>query len=264
MAPNKATIDHATRGPASKTGTNYVISTVTPLTLTQMETIKAAVFDLDGTLIRSQHNYPEMTRRIREILKAEGVPEETLNQPRLVWGTTRGGPERLLEAGVPRKRLGAVKALINKAINEVEMSSLGTVEPMPGVRDMLFEVRKRGLKIGVATRAHGEYAMKSAEKVGISAFIDSMLARDEVEYPKPDPRHLLQVIDNLGVSPENTVYIGDTTTDLTTASAAGVAFIGFRNSDEWARRLKEAGCHNMISDLRELLKIIKERTDVPS
>jgi len=228
-----------------------------------MGTIKAVVFDLDGTLIRSQHNYPEMTRRIKEILQAEGGPEETLNQPRLVWGTTRGGPERLLEVGVLPERLEAVKAFINKAINEVEMSCLDTVEPMPGVRDVLGEVRQMGLKIGIATRAHGEYAMKSVEKVGISTFVDSMLARDEVEYPKPDPRHLLQVIDNLDVSPGNTIYMGDTTTDLTTANAAGVAFIGFRNSDEGARRLKEAGCDQIISDLREFLKIIKEATDAP-
>ena len=228
-----------------------------------MKTINAVVFDLDGTLIKSQHNYPEMTRRIREVLKAEGVPEETLNQPRRVWSTTRGGPERLLEIGVPPERAGAVKALINKAINEVEMSCLDTVEPMPGVRDVLGEVRQMGLKIGIATRAHREYAVRSVEKVGISTFIDSMLARDEVEYPKPDPRHLLQVIENLGANPENTVYMGDTTTDLTTASAAGVPFIGFRNSDEWARRLKEAGCDHMISDLGEFLKIIQEEIGTP-
>ncbi len=63
-------------------------------------------------------------------------------------------------------------------------------------------------------------------------------------------------MDALDASPEDTIYVGDTTTDLETARAANIAFIGFISNDEWARRMREAGCEIFISDLKEIVNII--------
>ncbi len=222
-----------------------------------MDRIQAVIFDLDGTLISSRHDYREMMRRVTEILQKEGVPEETLSQPMKVWQIVRSGMDGLRELGFDPGQDRRVYELINSAINEVEMMTLSTVEPMPLAKETLMALRKMGLRIGIATRGHGNYARSSLDKVGLSDYVDVLLARDEVIHPKPNAHHLLEAAKALNVTPQNVIYIGDTTTDLTSARNAKIAFIGFRGREEWAKRMKEAGCETLISDLTEILDIIE-------
>ena len=99
-------------------------------------------------------------------------------------------------------------------------------------------------------------ALDCIEKTGISPYVDAMLARDEVDNPKPSSDHLIKVVEILESTPERVVYIGDSKTDLMTAEAAGITFLGFWWNDERAKRMKEAGCRNFIHDLRDILNYI--------
>ncbi|MDH5791857.1 MAG: HAD family hydrolase [Candidatus Bathyarchaeota archaeon] len=221
-----------------------------------MGPISAVIFDLDGTLIRSRHNYREMARRAEAILVDEGVPEEELDEPRKVWQIIRGGLEALGGLGLSSERVKWTLQRINEALNSVELLSLDSVESVPGAQEALNLIKARGIRIGIATRAGKPYAERSLEAAGLTKYIDAILARDEVEHPKPDPRHLLQLVGSLGASRESTLYIGDTTTDLTTARAAGIEFVAFAGDGDWVARLREAGCGSFISDIREIVEII--------
>jgi phosphoglycolate phosphatase-like HAD superfamily hydrolase len=221
-----------------------------------LKAVEAVVFDLDGTLVRSRHDYREMSRRVEGILRDAGVLDEGLSQPRRIWQIIRRGEEGMNElgiTGVDRKR---IHERVTEALNTVELLALDTVEPMTGALETLRAIKELGLRIGVATRAGSPYAKRCIETTGLDSYVDALLARDEVEHPKPDPRHLLQVIDALGTSPNKVVYIGDTTTDLTTAIEADIAFIGYAGNEEWANRMREAGCEVFVSDLREIIDII--------
>jgi len=221
-----------------------------------MGPISAVIFDLDGTLIRSRHDYREMARRAEAILVNEGVPEEELDEPRKVWQIIRGGLEALGCLGLPSERVKRTLQRINEALNSVELLSLDSVEPVPGAQEALNLIKVRGIRIGIATRAGRPYAERSLEAAGLSGYVDAILARDEVEHPKPDPRHLLQLVGSLGASSERTLYVGDTTTDLTTARAAGIEFVAFAGDGDWVARLREAGCDSFISDIREIVEVI--------
>ncbi len=221
-----------------------------------MGPISAVIFDLDGTLIRSKHDYREMARRAEAILVDEGVPEEELDEPRKVWQIIRGGLEALGGLGLSSERVKRTMQRINEVLNSVELLSLDSVEPVLGAQEALKLIKARGIRIGIATRAGRPYADRSLEAVGLSGYVDTLLARDEVEYPKPDPRHLLQLVESLGVSQESAIYIGDTTTDLMTARAAGIAFVAFAGDGEWVARLKEAGCGSFLLNIREIIEVI--------
>ncbi|MDH5200239.1 MAG: hypothetical protein OEW93_05075, partial [Candidatus Bathyarchaeota archaeon] len=96
-----------------------------------MGPISAVIFDLDGTLIRSRHNYREMARRAEAILVDEGVPEEELDEPRKVWQIIRGGLEALGGLGLSSERVKWTLQRINEALNSVELLSLDSVESVP-------------------------------------------------------------------------------------------------------------------------------------
>ena len=227
-----------------------------------MKAIKAVVFDLDGTLINSKHDYPEMAGKVETILKDEGVQTREFNKPRRIWEIIQGGITSLKELGLPPNRIDCILGQITEALNAVELLALDSVESMPGAHETLLYLRRGGFKIGIATRSGGEYAERSLNIAALTEYVDVLLARDEVEHPKPDPRHLLQVITALSVSPQNVVYVGDTTTDYVAAKKANIAFIGFPRNDEWKKRLKEAGCQVLVSKLPEITDIIEDRMDI--
>jgi phosphoglycolate phosphatase len=224
-----------------------------------MAQVKAVVFDLDGTLIESNHDYDEMARRVKLILEKVGVPTDTLSQQGRVWEIIQGGVRSLQELGLPPERIKNILDRIDEALNEVEVSSVASVELKPGAVELLEHLRKRGIRIGVATRSCGEYARRSMEASRLAGYFDVVLARDEVEFPKPDPRHLLQVLDELGVSPQESVFVGDTETDQRTARAAEIPFIGIPSSESWRKRMEGKEGSVLVSSLTEITEMISER-----
>jgi phosphoglycolate phosphatase len=220
--------------------------------------LKAVIFDLDGTLIDSRIEYEKIATRVREILANESIPAEQLSDRRKIYGVVQGGDRALADFGVPAERRPALLREVERAMNEVELEGVHLSKPMRNLHETLSGLRGRGLRIGVATRGCHEYAERSMSLVGITGFVDRMIARDDVPYPKPDPRHLLDVISGLGASRDTVFYVGDTATDLKTAASAGVDFIGYRRDEEWGRRLVEAGCTRMVDDLIRLVGIAEE------
>ena len=221
-----------------------------------MAQVKAVVFDLDGTLIASNHDYDEMARRVKLILGESGVPTDALSQQGRIWEIIQGGVRSLQELGLPPERIKDILGRIDEALNEVEVSSVGSVELKPGATELLEHLRDNGIRIGVATRSCGEYARRSMEASRLTGYFDVVLARDEVEFPKPDPRHLLQIVEELDASPESAVFVGDTETDQRTARAAGIPFIGVPSSESWRRRMDGKEGSVLVSTLSEIVEMI--------
>lgn len=217
--------------------------------------LKAVVFDLDGTLIDSKIDYERMAGLIRVVLSEAGVSEERLTDRRKIYQIIRGGDRALAEVGVDPARRPAVTSEVERIMNRVEMEGAHLSKPMRNAEETLRVLKGRGLGVGVATRGCGEYAAESMRLTGIRGYVDECLARDEVPYPKPDPRHLLDVVRRLGAEPDRVFYVGDTSTDLETANAAGVEFVGYKRDEEWGRRLVEAGCTRIVDDLLDLVGI---------
>jgi len=223
-----------------------------------MRPVKAVVFDLDGTLMDSKIDYEKMVDRIRGLLASRGLPEP-LEDRREVYRVIRGGAASLLEHGLPEASLDATMAEMETIMNGIELEALDTMEPKPHAREAVAELHGEGLGLGVATRSHREYALRGLEKHDMLRFFHQVVARDDVPYPKPDPRHLLYTVRLLGVEPGDTLFVGDTTTDLQTADAAGVEFLGYWRDGSWAQRLMEGGCRRMVKDLREIPRLVRKR-----
>ena len=217
---------------------------------------KAVVFDLDGTLQDSKIDYQKMTERVREILVREGIPRSALGDRRAVYLIIRGGGDSLLELGVRNDRVHAVLDLMTEAMNVTELEATDRVEPKRNAIHTLKTLHRNGIQLGIATRSHRAYAERCLAKMGIRRYIQGMLARDEVPFPKPDPRHLFATIALLEVDPGDVLYVGDTTTDLETARAAEVDFVGYKRDEEWGQRLLDAGCDLLVEDLFEVAEMV--------
>jgi HAD superfamily hydrolase (TIGR01509 family) len=213
------------------------------------------VFDLDGTLQNSKIDYDKMTERVRDILLIEGIPNDALGKRRDIYLIIRGGKDSLLRLGLTKFRVEPVLELMTEAINVTELEAVNCVELNPNALQALNILSENGIQLGITTRSHRLYAEKCLFRHDIRQYFSGVLARDDVKYPKPDPRHLLATISLLNVKPEDVVYVGDTITDLETARSAEIRFIGYKRDEVWGQRLLDAGCELLIDDLLEVAKI---------
>jgi phosphoglycolate phosphatase len=217
---------------------------------------RAVVFDLDGTLVESHIDYEKMGEKIRDLLIEMGM-KTRIEDRRKAYMVIRQGAESLLEYGLPPENLTDTLKGLNEVMNSIELEALPSMFLKPNAEKTLTELKGTGIKLGIATRSHGEYASQALRKFNLTDFFHGVIGRDETPYPKPDPRHLLSTIELIKAKPEETLYIGDTTTDLTTSKAAKVDFVGYWRDDTWAQRLIDGGCKKIIKDLYSLVELTR-------
>ena len=215
---------------------------------------KAVVFDLDGTLVESKINYEKMGEQIMELLGRKGMSEH-IEDRRKAYQVIRGGAQTLLEYGLPKENLESTLVELDQVMNNIELEALPTMKLKPNAIETIETLHGIGFKLGICTRSHREYADRTLEMYGMNDYFQAVVARDDTPHPKPDARQLLVTIDQVGAKPEETLYIGDTTTDLTTAKNADVDFVGYWRDEQWAQRLMEDGCEKIVKDLIEIIEI---------
>ena len=124
-----------------------------------------------------------------------------------------------------------------------------------GIEPLLAELEHAGHWLAVATGKSRIGLQRSFEQTGIGKRFHTSGCADE-SFSKPNPAMLLQVMDALGASPENTLMIGDTSHDLLMAQNAGVAAVavtyGAHDGAE-LRALNPLACVDSVAALRAWL-----------
>ena len=215
---------------------------------------KAVVFDLDGTLVESKIDYEKMGEQIKELLSRKGMKEH-IEDRRKAYQVIRGGAQTLLEFGLPEKNLESTLVELDQVMNDIELEALPTMQLKPNALKTIETLHGVGYKLGICTRSHRLYADRTLEMYGMDGYFNAVVARDDTPHPKPDARQLYVTIERLEALPKNTLYIGDTTTDLTTAKNAGVDFVGYWRDERWAKMLIEGGCERIVKDLFDIVEI---------
>ena len=95
----------------------------------------------------------------------------------------------------------------------------------PSVITVLQVLKQAGKKVGIVSTKFRYRIMQSFEKEG-SFPVDEIVGGEDVKVHKPDPEGLLLMIERLGVSKKETLYVGDSYIDAETAQKAGVDFAG--------------------------------------
>lgn len=215
---------------------------------------KAVVFDLDGTLVESQINYEKMGEQIKHLLARKGMKEH-IEDRRKAYQVIRGGAKTLLEFGLPIENLESTLIELDQVMNNIELEAIPTMKLKPNALETIKTLYEIGYRLGICTRSHRLYADKTLEMYSMDRYFHSVVGRDDTDKPKPNAHQLLVTIEQAGAKPEDTLYIGDTTTDLTTAKNADVDFVGYWRDEQWAQRLIDGGCEKIVKDLKDIVEI---------
>ncbi len=220
-------------------------------------TLKAVIFDLDGTLINSAIPFKKMKSRIIRYLEEAGVTPGLLNDEMLNFEITSKAVDDLKGKGFPPHYIERALNEVSNIMNEVELESSDDASLIPRVPETLEALKKRGLKIGLMTRSCREYAEKILGRFDLRKYFDVIIARDDVENPKPDPSHAIRLLELLDVSAEETLFVGDHWSDAECAERSGLKFVLFRREEDNL----QVGRSDIqsIDDIKEILRIIEER-----
>jgi putative hydrolase of the HAD superfamily len=226
--------------------------------------LKAVLFDLGTTLIKTAP-VPEIFKRILTTHGIQVPPRDAL-----VFGDVEEQMQ-LEDYKLPYAefwRLYNMKILRRLGIQEnlEELADAITnewwdntkIELYPEVKDTLRNLKEMRLKIGLVTNGFRKDIEEILSRTSLNGLFDVTVGVDDVSKPKPYRQIFLYALKKLGVSPQESLFIGDNPkTDYEGAEKAGL------NPLLIDRNNKTSGTNNKISDLREVLKYLqlKEQTE---
>ena len=215
---------------------------------------KAVIFDLDGTLVDS---LADLSDSVNLMLESYGFPTHEMEQYRYFVGN---GSKKLMERTLPRDKAASAEfveeALVKyKAIYKERL--LEKTRPYNGVRELLEELKSRGIPLGVCTNKHNDAALTIVKILFAPGTFEEVLG-DRPGFPKkPNPATPLEIASHLGVKPDEVAYLGDTSVDMETAVHAGFLPVGvlwgFRPEEE----LVKSGAKVLLKAPLELLEKVE-------
>ncbi len=210
---------------------------------------KAAIFDLDGTLIDSIY---DIAHCMNHIFEKFGYPTYSVEEYKYMVGSgIRTIAEKQL-AGEPIENIDRVVAEYEPYY--IEHCTDHTVI-YDGITEMLETLLKNGVKMAVLSNKPHNQAVAVVEKLFGKGTFESIWGRKE-DYPmKPDPTSVNAILAEMNVSREECVYVGDMEGDILVARNAGMDGIGVT----WGMR-GENSFIDVIPDIKA--DTVKELTDL--
>lgn len=207
-------------------------------------TLHGLLFDFDGTLAPNL-DLPDMRRQVIELTKHTGVPESVFAD-RYIVEIIDAATAWLGDQGARYAREA------HQLIIDIEMGAAANTQLIPGTENVLHELRRQGLKLGVVTRNCRAALLTVCPH--LETLVDAIHARDDVEHLKPDTRHLQTSLDTLGVPAVHAAMVGDGALDMHAGRALDLYCIGVLGGSSDRARLSSAGADAILDGVHGLLQ----------
>lgn len=201
-----------------------------------MGAVKAAIFDVDGTLVDSVDLHAVAWQRAL----AHFGHEVSFIDAR---GQIGKGGDKLIPFFLSKAEQVDHGEAMEKYRGDLFRSDyLHLVRPFTAVPELLRCLREAGLKIAVASSAKQKELDVYLKLAEITDLIDANTCSDDVGKSKPDPDIFEAALKKLGCTAGEAVVIGDTPYDAIAAKKAGIASIGVLSGGFREEDLRGAGC----------------------
>lgn len=215
--------------------------------------MRAVVFDLDGTLIESAGDISDALNAALIDEGLGGLDERAVRG--MIGAGARVLVERALSAVGETPDGERVHRLVERFEQHYMRLGAGRSKVFPGGFELLENLRKTGVFLGICTNKPDRITQMVVRDIGLFEYVDVVVGVGPDVRRKPAPDMLLQVCDALGCVPAEVLMVGDSSIDVETARAAGVAIIvvSFGYSQVAPATL---GADAVIDDLLDVQKFV--------
>lgn len=211
---------------------------------------KLVIFDLDGTILDT---LDDLTDSVNFSLKNNSLPERSRAEVKAFVGN---GIRLLIERAVPDNTDKSITDRVFSDFREhYKLHSCDKTKPYDGIIEMLYKIRENGYKTAVVSNK-ADFAVQTLVRKYFNGLFDFCIGEREGIAKKPAPDSVFEAMRFLCSDKTNTVYVGDSEVDITTAVNSGIDSIivdwGFRDRNT----LIHKGAKRIVSSPDEIHRFL--------
>ena len=202
--------------------------------------IRGCIFDMDGVIVDSAKHHFTAWKMLAEELSIPFTKEDN----KLLKGLSRiDSLEKILSLGSLELNSKTKLQLMEKknALFLYLVSKMGEYEILPGVKDLILELRREG--IGVCLGSSSKNATVILKNVNFFSFFDGVVDGNHITLSKPDPEVFLKGAEILGLAPSECIVLEDAASGVEAALSGGFFALGIGDASELSR------ANSVVSDL---------------
>ena len=215
--------------------------------------IKACIFDLDGTLTDTLES---LAYSVQLTLEEMGLQKITKEQCKSFVGN---GARRLMELSLqaagadPCERLEEGMRIYGRIF---DANCTYHVTLYEGIPEMLKALKDRGIHLAVLSNKPDRQTVKVVKEIFGDNIFDYAQGQKDGIRRKPEPDGVWYLMEQMQVSKEECLYIGDSEVDAATGKNAGLKTIGVLWGFRDRKTLETAGADHLIERPEELLQFV--------
>jgi len=212
--------------------------------------IKGIIFDLDGTLLDTSKDIATAVNKTMDKYNLNNFSNEEVIQK------VGNGMMKLIDRCLPEYKKDLLPEAFEVFCNNYEKCYLDETTAYEGINEVLLELNKRNILIGVNTNKQNEFCEKLLSSRFPEVKFFKIIGNRKGVPGKPDPYSSLEIVSDMGFKNEEVLYVGDSDTDILTAKNTNLKSIGclwgFRNRET----LEKQEADYIISKPEEILNYI--------
>lgn len=221
-------------------------------TTSDKQTVKAVLFDLDGTFADTAPDLAAALNHVRARRNLPPLPLEVL-RPQASHGSAG-----LLKTGMNvTPEAPEFNELRDLFLNHYANNICIHTKIFTGMNELIDELEQRAIPWGIVTNKPHIYTLPLMQALAYADRAACLISGDTCAHAKPHPAPLLKACEIIGVAPETCLYLGDDLRDMQAANAACIrgviARYGYISTDA---KLETWGAHAIIDHPVELLHLI--------
>jgi phosphoglycolate phosphatase len=212
---------------------------------------KAAIFDLDGTLLDT---LDDLADAMNGALRQAGFPAHPAARYKLMIGN---GVNNLVRSALPQGREDLLEQTLIAMRENYAKNALNKTRIYSGLGEVLVKLRQGDIKLAVLTNKDQTFSVHIVEHYFGRDMFEHIWGAMPGRPIKPDPGALVALLKILRVKPTEAVFVGDSGVDMDVAKAAGVDSIGVTWGFRGRAELAEHHAGSIIDKTEELLRLFR-------
>ena len=162
----------------------------------------------------------------------------------------------LCRKALPPDHADLAEELLKLSLEYYSEHYLDKTRPYPGIIQLLDELHRRGIRMAVLSNKPDHFVKSTARQLFGPNRFELVVGQLDGVPLKPDPAPVLAILQQMNATPAQTVYVGDSGIDMTTACTANLLAVGVTWGFRDRQELLETGAAHIIDQPQELLDLL--------